>query len=305
MPAEAGTSEVENHAAQPRGGTVLLCYDGSDAATRALRHAAAILRPKRAVVICAPHRGTMRGDPESGRRAAVDAGFDPVAVMAADHRPIATVILDEAQSRGVSVIVVASHGHSPPQPSSLGNAASVLVGRSHLPVLVVPPGELPSPASEPVFICYDGSDIARRALVTAAGLLAGRTALVAAFVPAVDDSALLSENLPWPAGGETQDRLAGIDRQEAEVPGRRAADGTRIAAEAGFAPRPVAIPAIDASIEEEENPWRLLLRTAMSERAACLVVGHRPSVTHLESTAYGLVQHSDRPVLVVPGESSA
>ncbi len=264
-----------------------------------------ILRPKHAVIIRVTHRAAMRGVAESGRRIALDAGFEPVAIAEPEHRPSSTVILDEAKSRDVSVIVIASHGHSTKQPALLGDVSSILVRRSHIPLLVVPPGDFASPASEPIFACYDGSGIARQALVTAAGVLAGRTAIVAAFVPSVDDSALLSSNLPWPVDGEMEDRLARIDREEGEVPVRRAADGARIAAAAGFAPRPVAIPGMDASSEEEENPWRRLLRAAVNEEAACLVVGHRPSVTPLESTAFALVHHSDRPVLVVPGESSA
>ena len=298
-------SAIENHAEPPGVGPVLLCYDGSDHASRAILRARALLRRRDAVVIHVPHKGATRGVAESGRRLAVDAGFDPVETVEAKHRPHAMVILDEAQSRRASVIVIASRGHSTKQPALLGNVSSTLVGRSDLPVLVVPPTDLPSQASEPIFACYDGSRIAGQALLTAADLLAGRTAIVAAFVPAVDDTALLGSNLPWPAGREMEDRLARIDRQEAEVPVRRAADGERIAAAAGFDPRPVAIPGMDASSEEEENPWRRLLRTAVSEDAACLVVAHRPSVTHLESTAYSLVRHSDRPVLVVPGESSA
>lgn len=184
-----------------------------------------ILRPKHAVVIRVTHRAAMRGVAESGRRIALDAAFEPVAIAEPEHRPSATVILDEAQSRGVSVIVIASHGHSTKQPALLGDVSSILVRRSHIPLLVVPPGDFASPATEPVFACYDGSGIARQALVTAAGVLAGRTAIVAAFVPSVDDSPLLSSNLPWPVDAEMEDRLARIDREEGEVPVRRAADG--------------------------------------------------------------------------------
>lgn len=289
----------------PTVGPVLLCYDGSDDAAQAIRRAGMILRPKHAIVIRVMHRAAIRGVAESARRIAVDAGFEPVAIAEPERRPSATVILDEAQTRGVSVIVIASHGHSRKRPALLGDVSSILVRRSPIPLLVVPPGNFPSPASEPVFACYDGSGIARQALVRAAGVLAGRTAIVAAFVPSVDDSALLSSNLPWPVNAEMEDRLGRIDREEGEVPIRLAADGARVAAAAGFAPRPVAIPGMDASSEEEEDPWRRLLRAAINEESACLVVGHRLSVTPLESTAFALVHHSDRPVLVVPGESSA
>jgi nucleotide-binding universal stress UspA family protein len=286
-------------------GPVLLCYDGSDHANRAIRHAAALLRPRHAVVIHVPLRGFKGDVAESGRRVALDGGFDSVAVVESKHGRIATVILEEARNRGASVIVLGSHGRSPSQPVLLGSVSSTLVRESDIPVLVGRAGVAPSHASEPIFICYDGPSIAREALLTAAGLLAGRAAMVAAFIPAVDDAPLLRSTLPWPVGGETEDQLARMDRQEAEGPEKRAADGAQIAAAAGFAPRSLAIPGMDATTEEEERPWRRLLRAAASEDAACIVVGHRPSVTHLESTAYGLVHHADRPVLVVPGESSS
>ena len=48
-----------------------------------------------------------------------------------------------------------------------------------------------------------------------------------------------------------------------------------------------------------------LLRAAADEEAACIVVGHRPSVKALGSTAHGLVDHADRSVLVAPGTMSA
>ena len=46
-----------------------------------------------------------------------------------------------------------------------------------------------------------------------------------------------------------------------------------------------------------------LTEAAAAESASCIVVGHRRSargVSRLDSTAYGLVNHADRPVLVVP-----
>jgi nucleotide-binding universal stress UspA family protein len=169
-----------------------------------------------------------------------------------------------------------------------------------VPVLVARPGPSPT-AAEPVFACYDGSPIAREAIVTAAGLLAGRAAIVATFMPAADDGAVLRSTLPWPVAAEVQDRLAQLDREEAEAPFERAAEGARAAADAGFVSRPLGIRGANASSEEEEDPWMRLLRAAGSEEAACIVVGHRPSVKALGSTAHGLVDHADRSVLVAPG----
>lgn len=278
-------------------GPVLICYDGSDHADRAIRCAGTLLRPKHAIVLHVSHKPFEDDVAEAGRRVARDAGFDPVAVLDAGHGRIASAVLEHAQSRNVSVIVVGSPGRVP-SPSGLLEA---VVDQARRPVLVGPPAAAPSRRNEPIFMCYDGSREARHALVAAGDLLAGRTASVAAFMPAVDDLALLRSSLPWSVGPEVQDRVAGLDRQEADAPAERAGEGARIAATADFAARPVPIPAMSASSEEEEEPWRRLLRAAADEEAACIVAGHRPASKGFGSTAYGLVHHADRPVLVVPG----
>jgi nucleotide-binding universal stress UspA family protein len=282
-------------------GPVLLCYDGSDHAARAIRSAATLLRARPAVVVHVLQRPPKEGLAESGRRPAIDAGFGPVRAVEAGFGDVATVILREARDQGAAVIVAGPHRRSPAPPAPLGSVSSALVARSGVPVLVARPGPSPTAAAGPVFACYDGSPIAREAIVTAAGLLAGPAAIVATFMPAVDDGAVLRSTLPWPAAAEVQDRLAQLDREEAEAPFERAAEGARAAADAGFVSRPVGIRGANASSEEEEDPWMRLLRAAASEEAACIVVGHRPSVKALGSTAHGLVDHADRSVLVAPG----
>jgi nucleotide-binding universal stress UspA family protein len=281
-------------------GPVLLCYDGSDHAERAVRRAARLLRPRHAVVVHV--RQTPFGEEvaESGRRLALDAGFDPVEAVEA-HGHVATVVLEAAHDRGASVIAVGPRGRSRPPATLLGSVSSALVDHSDIPVLVARAGFAPPAADEPVFACYDGSRIAREAIATAAELLAGRAAIVAAFMPAVDDGAVLRSTLPRPVAAEVRHRLAQLDREEAEAPFEQAADGARAAAAAGFVARPVGIRGVNASSEEEEHPWMRLLRAAASEEAACIVVGHRLSVKELGSMARGLVHHADRSVLVAPG----
>jgi nucleotide-binding universal stress UspA family protein len=281
-------------------GPVLLCYDGSADADRAVRRAATLLRPKDAVVLHVRRRPFDAGGAEAGRRVARDAGFDRVAVADAGRGPAPGAILEQARGRGASVIVAVSDRRFPPPSALPGGISGALVDRSDIPVLVVGPGASPSPASEPILMAYDGSPAARRALATAADLLAGRAAIVVAFVPAIDDGALLRTNLPWPAAGALRDELARLDRDDAEIPGELAVQGARIFAARGFVPRAVGVPGVDASSEEEGEPFRRLLRAAAAEAAACIVVGHRRSATRLESTAHGLVHHADRPVLVVP-----
>jgi nucleotide-binding universal stress UspA family protein len=196
------------------------------------------------------------------------------------------------------VIVVAARGasHGP-----LGGLAAALVERSDVPVLVADAKLPPAPSTEPVFLCFDGSRVARQAVATGAKLLAGRAAIVAAFLPAVDDGAVLSANLPWPATGETQDRLARMDREEAAAPAARAAEGARLATAAGLAAHPVGIAWPDGAAGDDEEPWEPLLRAAAREDAACIVVGHRRQAKPPVSTAHAVLRHADRAVLVVPG----
>lgn len=267
-------------------GPVLLDYDGSDGADRAVRVAGALLSSTRAAVVHVREGLLGAGLSEAGRRVALEAGFHDVAVVDPGRGRVASGLLDQARAHGASVIV--------------GDVPGALLNESDVPVLAVGPRAPRSPATEPIFVGYDGSPIARDAIAAAAELLAGRVAIVASFMPPVDDLVVLRSSLPWPAGGELQDRLARLDRQEAEAPAMRAEEGARVASAAGFAARPVGITGADASDEEQEEPWRRLLRAAADEAAACIVVGHRASADAPVSTAHALVNHADRPVLVVP-----
>jgi hypothetical protein len=111
-------------------------------------------------------------------------------------------------------------------------------------------------------------------------------------VPSELSPASASEPVFAFAAGEMQERLARMDRQAAEAPVARAADGAHAAAVAGFVARRVAIAGMEASAEEEEEPRRCLLRAATSEQAACIGVGQRPPVMLPGSTVHGLVHHA-------------
>ena len=273
---------------------VLICYDGSNHADLAVRSAATLLRPKHAVVLLV--RPFTDAEPERGRQVALDAGFDAVTVVEARHARVAAAVHDHARRSNASVIVAGSHAGKP----SRSGLPGALLRHADRPVLVGPRAAPPSFASEPILMGYDGSRAARQALAAAGDLLAGRAAIIAAFMPAVDEVAVLRTSLPWPAAAETRDDLARLDREEAWAPAERAAEGARLAATAGFAPRALGITGIDASSEEEDQPWRRLLRSATEAEAGCIVVGHRPSARGVASTAHNLVSHAQCPVLVVP-----
>jgi nucleotide-binding universal stress UspA family protein len=278
---------------------VLLCYDGSEHADGVIGQAAALLRPRRALVIDVSRRPFRHDLGEAGREVALRAGFDAVEILPAGRGPAAAVVLEEAHERGASVIVAGPRGRSA-GPPPFGGLAAALVERSDIPVLVAHAGAAPARAIEPIFLCYDGSDVAGQAVATAAELLAGRTAIIASFLPAVDDGAVLRANLPWPAAAGTADRLARLDREEAGGPAEQAAEGARLAEAVGFVARAVGIPAGDVGTDEEGESWRPLLRAAAREEAACVVVGHRRPDMGPASTAQALLRHADRAVLVAP-----
>lgn len=275
---------------------VLLCYDGSDDAEHAIRRSGSLLTGRSALVLHVGGGGSATSVAESGRPVALDAGFDPVSVVHDAAGPVAEVILAQAEAGGVAVIVVGSRGRSGTGSTILGSVSSRLAHHAQQPLLVVRPGPDGQALQGPVFVCYDGSDAAHHALATAGALLAGRDAIVAYFLPSVDDAVLLQTRLPWPRSPATQEELAALDRQEAVRPVEVAAHGVELAERAGLKARGL-------SLVDEGAAWDRLSEAAAAERASCIVVGHRRSedgLPHLGSTAYGLVHHANRPVLVVP-----
>jgi len=90
--------------------------------------------------------------------------------------------------------------------------------------------------------------------------------------------------------------LAELDRAAAEDGCWVAADGARIAREAGLVAEPVAVKAIGPV-------WRTIMQTAASRHATVIVVGSR-GLTGVRSMLLGSVSsavahHADRPRLIV------
>lgn len=286
-----------------RNGPVLLCYDGSDRAEQAIRRSGALLDDPSAIVLYVGAGESAQTPAEDGHRLALETGFDPVSVVDDATGPVAETILAHAERHGVAAIVVGSRGLSASRATILGSVSSRVTQNARHPVLVVPPGPHSEPVWGPVFVCYDGSDAAGDAIATAGKLLARRDAILAYFLPAVDDGVVLQSTLPWPVSSAVQDRLAALDREEAGRPVRVAAHGVEIARRAGLEARSLAVGEEGLAVDHEAVAWVRLTEAAAAESASCIVVGHRRSargVSRLDSTAYGLVNHADRPVLVVP-----
>lgn len=144
----------------------------------------------------------------------------------------------------------------------------------------------------PIVICYDGSDDARHAIKSAAGLLGGRHALI---VTVWQQTAALG-SFKWSMGTASMVDFVELDRAAAEDGGRVASDGAQIAKAAGLEAEPLAV--------EANGPvWKTIVETADSRDAAAIVMGSR-GLTGVRSVLLGSVSsavahHADRPTLIV------
>jgi nucleotide-binding universal stress UspA family protein len=144
-------------------------------------------------------------------------------------------------------------------------------------------------SSEPILICYDGSQSAEHSFHAVAALLAGRTAIVvdigpvltgveayAAVTPGINVSLLEQENL--------------TDAME------RAEQGAELARRAGFD--------AEARAELSAPTWQGIVDLANEIDAAVIVIGSRGLKGVRErvegSVSHQLAEHARRPVLVVP-----
>jgi nucleotide-binding universal stress UspA family protein len=154
-----------------------------------------------------------------------------------------------------------------------------------------------------VLIAYDGSEVSRAAVRHAAELFAGRPAVLAtvwepglAAVPVgLTDTAGMGTLPPDPATIEALDRLG---REHASAV---AGDGAEFARSVGLVAEPQAVP-------DEVDVAGTLLDIARERGAAVVVVGSH-GISGLRTRLLGsvsrrLIDHSDRPVLVVRDDSA-
>ena len=154
----------------------------------------------------------------------------------------------------------------------------------------------------PVLIAYDGSEVSRAAIRQAAELFAGRPAVVAtvwepglAAVPVGQPDTIGVGTLPPdPATVEAVDRL------QLEHASTVAGDGAEFARSVGLAAEPQAVP-------DEFDVADTLIGIARELGAAVVVVGSH-GISGLRSRLLGsvsrkLIEHCDRPVLVIRDDS--
>ena len=153
-------------------GPVLIAYDGSDAAERALRDAAALLAPRHALVVVVWEAGAafetmalptaavgippvpidIRGaqeldaalctraqrTAEHGAALAREAGLEAEGLAVADEISIAETLVRLAHERDAQALVVGAHGHGALGEVLLGSTARAVIRAARCPVLVSP-----------------------------------------------------------------------------------------------------------------------------------------------------------------------
>lgn len=305
--------------------TVLIGYDGSEDAARAIEIAARLLRPRRAIVAYAwrsfvemllradveglrgplsePPRELHRDEAELAERVARQgaeiaraSGLDATPLAVKVERKAWRTLLDVADQQEAAAIVVGSRGLGGVTSVLLGSVSSGVLHHARVPVLVVPPGTR-SEREGPLLIGYDGSEHSDRAVSAAARLLAVREALVATFwlpyqaVAPADVVGMGTALMP-----RLVEEFEAASREWAEETAER---GRKLAAELGLEARGEAIPA-------PRKIWREILEEAERHTASAIVVGShgRSSVgaAVLGSVARALLHHTSFPLLVARPE---
>jgi nucleotide-binding universal stress UspA family protein len=213
---------------------------------------------------------------------------------AAARGSVLTVIADAVTEFEPDHILIALHvsDHANWQERKLIEHIEKRFGLPVTTFAVDPRGHTPT-ADGPLLLCFDGSEDAKHAIEHAGRLLGGRDALVVTVwqpPPALG-------SLGFAHATDSTFDFVEVDRAAAELGGRVAGDGVRIAEEAGLHAEPVAV--------EATGPvWKTIIEIADRNDAATIVMGSR-GLTGLSSMLVGsvssaVVHHADRPTLVIP-----
>ncbi len=144
-----------------------------------------------------------------------------------------------------------------------------------------------------VMFCYDGSDGARHALDRGGEYFRAHTALVVCVWRSLVD--LQALEMPYIEIPPLEDPE--FDRAGEEHARSVAAGGCERLQQAGISAEPLAVQAVG-------SVWRAILETADERNASVLVLGSRGlsgvRALMLGSVSHAVVNHSRRPVLIVP-----
>jgi nucleotide-binding universal stress UspA family protein len=290
----------------------LLCWDGSEAAARAMRGAATVLgEPRPALVVFVHLPATRSADAAgvptvsdeaaqdvlaTGVRIAREAGFDATGLRIASGDSPAGVISAAAEEHDARLLVLGQARRTAINRLLLGSVARDLLSAQHRPVVLVGSAERASPADAPgtrdggsdgpVLICWDGSEGAARAIEDAAEIVGPghRATVLFAHVPTESARGI----------------LGGLSGPDAPIMGHTDAEllieqGLNAAREAGFEAR--ALPVV-----AERQTAEIIAATAESEGSLLITMGQRErsaiGTLVLGSVARGVLEADHRPVLL-------
>jgi nucleotide-binding universal stress UspA family protein len=160
-----------------------------------------------------------------------------------------------------------------------------------------------TPNATPILIAYDGSDISKAALEQAAELFPGRPAVVAtvwepglATLSLSGQDAFGAPNIP-----PDPETVQAVDQAERDHATQVADEGAAMARSLGLEAEPHPVPA-------ELDVADTLIDLARERDAAVVAMGSH-GIAGLRSRVFGsvarkLIEHSDRPVLIVRAQKS-
>lgn len=146
--------------------------------------------------------------------------------------------------------------------------------------------------TDPLILCYDGSEDAKQAIERAGTIFVGGHGLVLTVWQPTSGLG----SFTWAGAMDTMVNFVELDRAAAEVGGRIAEEGARIARDAGLSAEPLAV-------EATGSVWATIIQTADRHQAAIIVVGSR-GLTGLRSILLGsvssaVVHYAHQPTLVI------
>jgi nucleotide-binding universal stress UspA family protein len=275
---------------------LLLAYDGSDPASRAVLAAGRLFPGAHAIVLSVAHDpwdphpaptpalsfagpavGRVERSGSSPARAIAQRGCDLAGSVGLDAEPVALPggrparqLCRAARRHDVDAIVCGTHAGASSRPAFLGSTATEVLHHARQPVLVVPPIEIG--LDGPLAIAYDGSDHARAAVRTAAGLFPGREAIAV--------------------------HVADTAESDAETAVAVAQEGAELARECGLNCRA-------QRVDANRSPAAAVLQAAHAAGASVVVAGSRGrgsvASTLLGSVSTALVHGASLPVLIAAG----